>query len=306
MKRERIETIETIETRVPAAFDPSSSRGVAVPPDVRPRPARRPSVPGDHCPVPGTAVRFPELVIQPITVILPTSQTYPILRESSGVSRKKKASDPPIPIFSPDLLRPSESRRSGRRKLAPSGGDVGRDADRSWRWSARRPAPPRGPRRGPGIRSPRGAAVVPRRCADRRRDSPHQLRAEIVDRDVAAGVADLSPSGLAGTKPAKSLSDAACGESFRQLGSGGRGALAGGLSPRACRKSTSSCTRKPCSALLGRCTSGPPDPGAPVPTGASDTPRGASISGPRETDGACWVESYQRGRSQSASGRGKG
>ena len=83
---------------------PPQSRGVAVPPDVRPRPARRPSVPGDHSPVPGTAVRFPELVIRPITVILPTSQTYPILRAFSGVSRKKKASDPPIPIFFPDFL----------------------------------------------------------------------------------------------------------------------------------------------------------------------------------------------------------
>jgi hypothetical protein len=76
------------------------SRGVAVPPDVRPWQARRPSVPGDHFPVPGTAVSFPEFVIQPIAVILPTSQTYPILREFSSVSRKKKASDPPIPIFS--------------------------------------------------------------------------------------------------------------------------------------------------------------------------------------------------------------
>ena len=76
------------------------SRGVAIPPDVRPWQARRPSVPGDHFPVPGTTVSFPEFVIQPIAVILPTSQTYPILREFSGVSRKKKASDPPFPIFS--------------------------------------------------------------------------------------------------------------------------------------------------------------------------------------------------------------
>ena len=65
------------------------SRGVAVPPDVRPWQARRPNVPGDHFPVPGTTVIFPEFVIQPIAVILPTSQTYPILREFSGVSRKK-------------------------------------------------------------------------------------------------------------------------------------------------------------------------------------------------------------------------
>ena len=54
-------------------------------------------------PVPGTTVSFPEFVIQPIAVILPTSQTYPILREFSGVSRKK-ASDSPIPIFFPDFL----------------------------------------------------------------------------------------------------------------------------------------------------------------------------------------------------------
>jgi len=96
------------------------SRGVAVPPDVRPWQARRPNVPGDHFPVPGTTVSFPEFVIQPIAVILPTSQTYPILREFSGVSRKKKASDSPIPIFSPDFLgrgdksRASLAKESGR------------------------------------------------------------------------------------------------------------------------------------------------------------------------------------------------
>ena len=81
------------------------SRGVAIPPDVRPWQARRPSVPGDHFPVPGTTVSFPEFVIQPIAVILPTSQTYPILREFSGVSRKKKPPTLLFPFF-PRLLRP--------------------------------------------------------------------------------------------------------------------------------------------------------------------------------------------------------
>src|SRR5512135_449495 len=85
-------------TRVPAAFAPSSPRASRSRQTSAPgRPDGRASR-GIIFPVPGTAVSFSEFVIQPIAVILPTGQTYPILREFSGVSRKKKPPTLLIPL----------------------------------------------------------------------------------------------------------------------------------------------------------------------------------------------------------------
>ena len=63
----------------------------------------------------------------------------------------------------------------------------------------------------------RKAAVVHRKFADRRRDFQHKLSTKIVDQYAAVCVEDLSLSGLARTKLARSFSDAAFGEFFRQL-----------------------------------------------------------------------------------------
>jgi IS605 OrfB family transposase len=63
----------------------------------------------------------------------------------------------------------------------------------------------------------RKAAVVHRKLADQRRDFQHQLGTKIVGRYAAVCVEDLSLSGLARTKLAKSFGDAAFGEFFRQL-----------------------------------------------------------------------------------------
>jgi putative transposase len=63
----------------------------------------------------------------------------------------------------------------------------------------------------------RKAAVVHRKLADQRRDFQHQLSTKIVGQYAAVCVEDLSLSGLARTKLAKSFGDAAFGEFFRQL-----------------------------------------------------------------------------------------
>jgi putative transposase len=60
-------------------------------------------------------------------------------------------------------------------------------------------------------------AAVHRKCADQRRDFQHKLSTQIVGQYAAVCVEDLSPSGLARTKLAKSFHDAALGEFFRQL-----------------------------------------------------------------------------------------
>jgi putative transposase len=61
------------------------------------------------------------------------------------------------------------------------------------------------------------AAVVHRKFADQRRDFQHKLSTKIVGQYAAVCVEDLSLSGLARTKLAKSFNDAAFGEFFRQL-----------------------------------------------------------------------------------------
>ncbi|MBV8316990.1 MAG: transposase [Planctomycetaceae bacterium] len=63
----------------------------------------------------------------------------------------------------------------------------------------------------------RKAAAVHRKCADQRRDFQHKLSTKIVGQYAAVCVEDLSLSGLARTKLAKSFHDAALGEFFRQL-----------------------------------------------------------------------------------------
>jgi len=63
----------------------------------------------------------------------------------------------------------------------------------------------------------RKAAVVHRKLADQRRDFQHKLSTKIVGQYSAVCVEDLSLSGLARTKLAKSFNDAAFGELFRQL-----------------------------------------------------------------------------------------
>ena len=63
----------------------------------------------------------------------------------------------------------------------------------------------------------RKAAVVHRKFADQRRDFQHKLSTKIVDRYAAVCVEDLSLSGLARTKLAKSFNDAAFGAFFRQF-----------------------------------------------------------------------------------------
>jgi putative transposase len=63
----------------------------------------------------------------------------------------------------------------------------------------------------------RKAAVVHRKLADQRRDFQHQLSTKIVGQYAAVCVEDLSLSGLARTKLAKSFQDAALGEFLRQL-----------------------------------------------------------------------------------------
>ncbi len=61
------------------------------------------------------------------------------------------------------------------------------------------------------------AAVVHRKFADQRRDFQHKLSTKIVGQYAAVCVEDLSLSGLARTKLAKSFRDAAFGAFFRQL-----------------------------------------------------------------------------------------
>jgi putative transposase len=61
------------------------------------------------------------------------------------------------------------------------------------------------------------AAVVHRKFADQRRDFQHKLSTTIVGRYDAVWIEDLSLSGLARTKLAKSFNDAAFGAFFRQL-----------------------------------------------------------------------------------------
>jgi putative transposase len=61
------------------------------------------------------------------------------------------------------------------------------------------------------------AAVVHRKFADQRRDFQHKLSTTIVGQYAAVWIEDLSLKGLARTKLAKSFTDAAFGEFFRQL-----------------------------------------------------------------------------------------
>ena len=61
------------------------------------------------------------------------------------------------------------------------------------------------------------AAAVHRKFADQRRDFQHKLSTKIVGQYAAVCVEDLSLSGLARTKLAKSFHDAALGEFLRQL-----------------------------------------------------------------------------------------
>ncbi|MBV8127819.1 MAG: transposase [Planctomycetaceae bacterium] len=63
----------------------------------------------------------------------------------------------------------------------------------------------------------RKAAIVHQKFADQRWDFQHKLSTKIVGQYAAVCVEDLSLKGLARTKPAKSINDAAFGEFFRQL-----------------------------------------------------------------------------------------